>query len=186
MSLPTMYRRGLANRVLGLYELGKRTEIPVFLCPALLRPKSSYFPVSTTVAQNRKLFRTSSAHSRPLSSNLEAPSIYNSSTSVHDAVRLPAQCSGCGALSQTVDNEEAGFYSLSRRSIKSYLGIKDHSPSRRAGQEYGAVEAALKKLDPEMAKSSNPQDSLTLGQYPTQTSRLQTVHLQELKTYIYI
>ncbi|KAI5302959.1 hypothetical protein KEM56_000181 [Ascosphaera pollenicola] len=39
---------------------------------------------------------------------------------------LPVSCPGCGAFTQWVFPDEAGFYTLTRRSVKSYL--KAHSP----------------------------------------------------------
>lgn len=47
-------------------------------------------------------------------------------------VALPLSCPGCGGLTQWVNRDEAGFYSVSRKSVKAFLlqsRIPNSSPS---------------------------------------------------------
>lgn len=62
--------------------------------------------------------------------------------------QLPQQCGGCGALSQTSDPAEPGFYTLTRKSVQSHLrnGSKYSTDSRKIEEE--ALEAAAGKVDP--------------------------------------
>jgi hypothetical protein len=43
---------------------------------------------------------------------------------------LPVSCPGCGALTQWVEPDEPGFYTISRRSIKSFLRDASPQPAR--------------------------------------------------------
>jgi hypothetical protein len=55
--------------------------------------------------------------------------------------RLPQQCPGCGALSQTADKDSPGFYTPTRKSIRKYLEEGSHSSRKSAEDEI--VKAAL-------------------------------------------
>ena len=46
---------------------------------------------------------------------------------------LPRTCPGCGAYSQTLNPEEAGFYSASRKSIKAFVASQ-HASTRQASE----------------------------------------------------
>ena len=52
---------------------------------------------------------------------------------------MPSQCAGCGALSQTILKDEAGFYTLTRRSVKDYTAAAAPQESK----EDTIVKAAL-------------------------------------------
>ncbi|KAK5207847.1 hypothetical protein LTR41_006359 [Exophiala xenobiotica] len=63
------------------------------------------------------------------------------SNSLHNPKRLPVSCPGCGALTQEVDPGEAGYYTRSRKNVKTYLRSSDpEAPSK--GQEDGGTETA--------------------------------------------
>ena len=49
------------------------------------------------------------------------------------ATLLPVSCPGCGALTQWVEPDEPGFYTTSRRSIKTFL--RDASPKSAQDNE---------------------------------------------------
>jgi hypothetical protein len=53
---------------------------------------------------------------------------------------LPQQCPGCGALSQTVDQDQPGFYTRSRKTVRNYLQKKSFS---KDSEEDDIVRAAL-------------------------------------------
>lgn len=115
-------------------------ELPVFLCPGLSRLQYHQYPVSSsTNARATRLFQTSAR--RGLADTVsvtEAPGVPTVPREVFRA--LPLQCSGCGALSQSVDPDEAGYYGLNRGQVKSYLGMKN---SLERSAEDDIVKAAL-------------------------------------------
>lgn len=52
----------------------------------------------------------------------------NTSISPKDSIiLLPTTCSGCGALSQLLHSDQAGFYSLQRKAVRAYLYHQRHS-----------------------------------------------------------
>jgi genetic interactor of prohibitins 3, mitochondrial len=67
-------------------------------------------------------------------------------TSVASPIRkLPTSCPGCGALSQTVKRDEAGYFSTSRGAVKQYLN--SHLAPNSAEDEI--FEAALQRIPAE-------------------------------------
>ncbi|KAG4431243.1 hypothetical protein IFR05_013265, partial [Cadophora sp. M221] len=123
-------------------------DIPTFLCPAILRTAStplrclhrqpqSSAPAPALGSQRRKI--SSTTPSLPKS----APAIRKPSLE-----RLPQQCAGCGALSQTVDSEGPGFYTLTRKSVRSFLEGKT---THELSAEDEVVKAALERAGSEAA-----------------------------------
>lgn len=51
------------------------------------------------------------------------------------ARKLPVQCAGCGALSQTAVPDEPGYFNLDRKAVKAYLGLlkEEHRQSSDDG-----------------------------------------------------
>lgn len=135
----------------GLFHV---IALPIFLCPALLR--------SACYAQNRP-FRTPFTFPRPArqqsarlshSSSLLLPK-EGQNDSIQSFVRLPRQCTGCGAFSQTSHNGEPGFYSLSRRTVRAFLEPRNESENTKRVSEREIVETSLRSLGDEVLKSLN-------------------------------
>lgn len=62
--------------------------------------------------------------------------------------KLPVQCHGCGALSQTTVPNEPGYYDMSRRAVRLYLGlVQEDAP--RAKKDHDIVQASLRSLGKE-------------------------------------
>lgn len=127
-------------------------EIPAFLCPALLGASSS---TSKCSHPRRKLHSISQ---QTTMEPLEVPEVVKATAKeTHLAARtakLPPQCFGCGALTQTVEEEEPGFFNLKRKTVREYL--EDRGKEREFEEEDEIVERALKlaaEQDPELAKS---------------------------------
>lgn len=96
------------------------TNVPTFLCPVLLKHGNS------SRKQTARLKEVSSKstpwlQTRLFQSNAVSPKYEAHPASTDFTLQLPQQCPGCGAFSQTFDSQEPGFYSVSRRSIKTYL-----------------------------------------------------------------
>jgi hypothetical protein len=66
---------------------------------------------------------------------------------------LPVQCAGCGAFSQTSDATEPGFYTLTRRSVETYIqgGPRRHVEERSIDGQ--ALVAAVGKVDSTILES---------------------------------
>lgn len=128
----------IAHRAAGEVELSL-VDLPAFLCPGLVRICRSQ-PLS---------FQRQKLHSSPEQTNSHSSSRFLSSSRAIKPLRvlasngrLPPQCAGCGALSQTADANEPGFFDLKRRSVKEYLtGKADEGRS----SEDAILEEALKK-----------------------------------------
>ncbi|KAH8590281.1 hypothetical protein B0O99DRAFT_635154 [Bisporella sp. PMI_857] len=107
---------GLVARAIRQVETPS-VSLPVFLCPALvatsfLSPTNSPYKFS----QRRKV------HTIPKQTDSSRTNFLGNSYSTENpGARLPPQCSGCGALSQTVDKKEPGFYNLRRRGVREYV-----------------------------------------------------------------
>ena len=63
--------------------------------------------------------------------------------------RLPLQCTGCGAFTQTTDAGQAGFFDLQRRAVQEYLGLiepKARTVDEAVEEENRVIEEALSNL----------------------------------------
>lgn len=101
--------------------------IPTFLCPALMRPTS--WPSSISKRQVRIQRRQNNVQVDTLP--LDRPE------TVHTLLALPLQCPGCGAYTHSNNPHDAGYYSVSRKTVKSY--IRRHRNLHGAGS---AIEGA--------------------------------------------
>ncbi|KAG4423755.1 hypothetical protein IFR04_003051 [Cadophora malorum] len=138
---------GLARR--AVKQIGiPLADIPTFLCPAILRTTSIPLRLhrqsqSTSPASQRRTISSTTSTAPQNSQVIRKPSLQ----------KLPQQCAGCGALSQTVESEGPGFYTLTRKSVKNFVeGITTAGLS----VENAIVKAALERAGPEAA-------SLNLG-----------------------
>lgn len=91
--------------------------LPAFLCPGILEigpaPRTPRCfhprrPLHTTEASHKE---SEPSISRPLAFALELTL----------SSKLPVQCPGCGALSQVVEKDDPGFYTLTRGSVRGYF-----------------------------------------------------------------
>jgi hypothetical protein len=62
---------------------------------------------------------------------------------------LPLQCHGCGALSQTAVPNEAGFFDVSRKAVRQYLGLEEEGEARAPADVDRIVQEALRSVDVE-------------------------------------
>ncbi|KAI6714373.1 hypothetical protein JHW43_003033 [Diplocarpon mali] len=120
-------------------------DIPTFLCPGFL--KVACIPVWYSSEQPRIVSQASQSRNitsiaAPARNSLPAVPVPRSRT-------LPHQCAGCGALSQTVDSEGPGFYTLTRKSVKSFVEERQDTISaediivREALKQAGSAAASL-------------------------------------------
>jgi hypothetical protein len=70
--------------------------------------------------------------------------------SQHDGHQLPLACPGCGALTQSVHEHDAGYYSTSRAAVKKYLNPSTAESSRELQAEDEVVRNALANVPREL------------------------------------
>ena len=106
-----------AHRVASRVELPV-AELPAFLCPSLLRTAYTRPPVFRLQRQHGASLVSRRYHSTeptsPVSNSQHIP--------LDISKKLPRQCPGCGAHTQFVDKEEAGYYTVTRTSLQAFLG----------------------------------------------------------------
>jgi len=135
--------RWLKN-VFSIERCSPPARLPVFLCPALQRASFSSNSRDHT-RLNGRLFQSRRLHVQTTAnpSHAEAEQPRPSELPVRT---LPAQCSGCGALSQTSTSGLPGYFDLGRRSVAEYLGTAEPR-SRSSREDDEAVKSALRDID---------------------------------------
>ncbi|KAK4166184.1 hypothetical protein QBC43DRAFT_314173 [Cladorrhinum sp. PSN259] len=119
------------------------SELPLYLCPAF----RSLSVNTTTRPQYRQQTPFQIRQIRRLHTQLHEPKTNTTPSRItKPPVRtLPVQCHGCGALSQTTTPGEAGYYDVSRKTIRQYLGLEEEEVKPRREEEI--VEKALEGID---------------------------------------
>ena len=151
---------------------GPVADLPVFLCPGVLRIATK----GTTIRCDHRPRTAFRGDQRRFESSTAPESTITSSYPGESAVglnKLPQQCAGCGAFSQLVDPEGAGFYTLSRGSVKTYL-------KNKSGIEDSKEDEILKKA---LEQAADLVPGLELSNFTNRGTRghlLFTVHLLTL------
>ncbi|KAJ9665547.1 Mitochondrial ribosome small subunit biogenesis protein [Coniosporium apollinis] len=123
---PALHR---TSTLLSRQLLHTDTFIPTFLCPVLLQQ-----PAITTTRKRRPLHpvralsTSAAATATAVVSAAPPPPNYGAVKPQSANSALPISCPGCGAPTQTVEPNEAGYYSTNRPNVKAYL----NGGSRRA------------------------------------------------------
>ncbi len=93
-------------------------SIPIFLCPILRK----FLPTSV-LARRHNVCHSKTQKRRY---QLEAPKpLISDLPASPNLLALLRLCPGCGAFTQSVDPEGAGFYNTTRRSVKAFLAQHD-------------------------------------------------------------
>ena len=78
--------------------------------------------------------------------------------------QLPWSCPGCGAYTQLVEPDEAGYYSLTRKSVRSFLKAqRKREGAIESGQEILHHQAGPSGTLPQLLNNSSPKNSLPNG-----------------------
>ncbi|RDL40374.1 Uncharacterized protein BP5553_00353 [Venustampulla echinocandica] len=101
-------------------------DIPAFLCPGLLsiprlQPLKFCCKLSQLSSQQPRRFLNSAAPSLSFTAPVKQEALLAQAS-------LPEQCSGCGAPSQTVLENEPGYYKVTRKSVKEWIQGRKESP----------------------------------------------------------
>ncbi|KAI1411699.1 hypothetical protein F5Y13DRAFT_164859 [Hypoxylon sp. FL1857] len=161
------------NTALNIAEHPRRVELPLFLCPSanLVSHRqrlsgvasSSRVPASRWRAQHRCLHMQAEAA-------IETYPPPESHTQQNlPTQRLPKQCRGCGALSQTAYPNQPGYFDLGRKAVQNYLRPQDADRSRREDRVF---EDALKHFDhEELRKKGVDVEALALSIVPPEKTQ---------------
>lgn len=134
-------------------------NLPLYLCPAAAKacstlPQAGSRKVASTTASRRQRFpphQTRGFHVETVESGKGDTTVAAAAAVDSEGVRkLPAQCYGCGALSQTVVSDKPGYYDLDRKAVKSFLGVLKNEA--RPDPEQDIVRASLLSLSEEKLK----------------------------------
>ncbi|EFQ30059.1 hypothetical protein CGRA01v4_01046 [Colletotrichum graminicola] len=147
--------RALSSRwlrsALSIGDLAALGEVPVYLCPSL--GATSGRPSFAPAKAHRKLpYRQRRCVHIEANATAEAPSSLptTESTKKLPIRKLPFQCSGCGALTQMTHAGQAGYYDLSRKSVKEFLKpASENDAGKELREEDKVVDEALKNLGEE-------------------------------------
>ena len=112
----------------------QRWTIPVFLCSYLQSAKVSTALHTSRVTSSRCTSQRRSLHLR------------NGSSIKEDVVpplavvqKLPVNCPGCGAYTQTLSPQEAGYYSQTRKRLRKFLASQQDSGAKAWQEEEETV-----------------------------------------------
>ncbi|ETS78860.1 hypothetical protein PFICI_08713 [Pestalotiopsis fici W106-1] len=101
-------------------------ELPVFLCPSLAAHNARPQVLAGQVLSSRSQWRLPSSRCLhvPTSTPTAAHIVENDVHDVKPIRKLPAQCTGCGALSQTSHSDQPGYFDLGRKVVRRYIGLE--------------------------------------------------------------
>ncbi|KAF2404889.1 hypothetical protein EJ06DRAFT_525453 [Trichodelitschia bisporula] len=114
-----------------------RSSVPLFLCPALARAPFRP-PIRRYVPAQAKFLSTSTRRTIGADVPSQAPQDAESSPPSNPILSLPLACPGCGAPSQIVEPDEAGFYTLTRGGVRRFLGYQ-HGESAAEDQVFSSA-----------------------------------------------
>ncbi|KAM0321723.1 hypothetical protein ACHAQA_009962 [Verticillium albo-atrum] len=143
--------RALSSRWLrSALRIGDRAalaEVPGYLCPALsLSPQRGHAvpPRRELAFGQRRCLHVEPNPSEPL----EGLPANATDANAAALAKLPLQCHGCGAFTQTTEPEQAGYYDLNRKSVQKFAASEDEYDVRKGEiEEDFVVTKALEGLD---------------------------------------
>ncbi|OHW99870.1 DUF974 domain-containing protein [Colletotrichum incanum] len=149
--------RALSSRWLrSALSIGDRAalaEVPVYLCPSLSAASARHSFAPAAQAHQKLPYRQRRCVHVEASTTSEAPPPPPPATEPTQQLptkKLPLQCSGCGALTQTTDAGQAGYYDLSRKAVREFLApANDKNTEKELREEDKVVDEALQNLGEE-------------------------------------
>ncbi|KAI1101903.1 hypothetical protein F4804DRAFT_314597 [Jackrogersella minutella] len=172
--------RALSSRwlktALNIAENPRSVELPLFLYPSInctlprQRPgavASSRTRPSQWKEQHRCLHVQTDIPKEDIPQDKPLPT--KSAIKSLPVQKLPKQCRGCGALSQTTFPDLAGYFDLSRKAVINYMLPHDADLSR---SEDAIYEDALKHFDhEELKKQGVDVEALAMSVVPSETNQ---------------
>lgn len=133
---------------------GPVADIPTFLCPGILRYTAIQAREQSTRCGNHITTVVGGGQRRGTASVAVGRQVGSDAKRTVGLDKLPQQCAGCGAFSQTMDQDGAGFFTLTRGSVMNFLstvagkGVSEEDEVvRKALEGAGAVAEGLKVKD---------------------------------------
>ncbi|KAJ3468533.1 hypothetical protein MRS44_002598 [Fusarium solani] len=153
------------NRALSIGEASASSSVPLFLCPAVGSARYIRTPrvapsSRTTTLYSRRFNHTEAATQDVPATETELPP---KEASVEHRRRLPLNCTGCGAFSQTADPQLLGYFDLDSKRVKKWLNPEAYEPKRTASEEDGVVDDVLKTLDQSQLEALGLKPSLLIS-----------------------
>jgi hypothetical protein len=140
------------NRALRIGELPSSNSVPLYLCPSLASSSYGRSVRSPNVgfhAGNRTSHYSRGFHSDVLNTHVEPthPTPPEHEPGKNPDRKLPRNCSGCGAFTQTSDPSQFGYVNPQSKRIRSWLAPEVSKPELEATQEADVITKALEGLD---------------------------------------
>jgi hypothetical protein len=129
-----------ARHVVNVLHNDIHDTIPFFLCPALARPYVRPLPsFRRQIRSTRPLSSPSSTACQRVEIRSLTASTLQGEQAVSEPLVLPLSCPGCGAPTQTLHPNEAGFYTTTRKTLVNHV-----TPAKR--EEDNVLQSTLKKI----------------------------------------
>ncbi|KAL4723316.1 hypothetical protein ACLX1H_009806 [Fusarium chlamydosporum] len=137
------------NRALSIGEASASSSVPLFLCPAVGTSSRIYRTPRTTPSRTplyaRRFNHTEATTSQEAHiETAETPSLFNPEIPRR---KLPLNCTGCGAFTQTSDPQLLGYFDPESKRVKKWLNPTAFEYRPTATQEDEVVDDVLKTLD---------------------------------------
>lgn len=133
------------NRVLRIGEGAPSRGLPVYLCPAVGKPRK---PLSRQPLGDASRVQRRFNHAEATTTNAADSTTISREESAKAPVRkLPVTCSGCGAFAQTSDSHQLGYYDLQSKRVRVWMHPRKHEPRESESAEDKVVEDVLGALD---------------------------------------
>lgn len=152
------------GRAFNTTEIVGQAGVPLFLCPALaagrtgvVRPWSGSAPSPGQSKRTIGLCQRRSNHSAAIASDPQPDAAPLSTAEYAHEVesKLPINCSGCGAFSQTTDPDQFGYFTPDSKRVRNYVFRHEKAERRKQSaeaEEDKVVEDVIKTLDPSRLK----------------------------------
>ena len=118
-----------------------------FLYPRLVSDTTTHGFLTTRLQQKCRLYTSGRLHSE--ASHLSVPDNEHHTP----LLELPTNCPGCGAFTQNIDPDAAGFYSAARKSVKLFYNQEKPFRTQKNEDETRIFQAALANADEDVLKS---------------------------------
>ncbi|KAI0009276.1 hypothetical protein F4779DRAFT_582780 [Xylariaceae sp. FL0662B] len=138
------------NAALNIAEHPAKVELPLFLSPSIniLSHRRGLSSVASSPRFRDLRWRPQGRRCLHMQADSPTATLPDSNQSAHQHLpvhKLPRQCRGCGALSQTVHPNQPGYFDLHRKALQKYLGTG--TAADRSRHEDKIYEDALKHFD---------------------------------------
>lgn len=153
------------NRALSTGEASASSSVPLFLCPAVGSTRHVRTPRAAPSSRTTTLYPRRFSHTEAAPQDVPAKEaeLTSKPAPAEPRRRLPLNCTGCGAFSQTADPQLLGYFDLDSKRVKKWLGPEAYEPKHTASQEDGVVDDVLKTLDQSQLEALGLKPSLLMS-----------------------